>query len=361
MLTGHGGNIHQMSRETGRRPSDFIDMSSNVNPLGPPQGLVDFLKEKMPGISALPEPDSRGAAACFARDAGLDPRRVLAGNGTSLFIHSAPLCLGIRNALIAGPTYSEYEYVCRLHGARVTFAHSRASEGFVPDLDRLADRARGTDAVFVCNPNNPTGALIPGEKIKALCRSLPDTRFVIDESYMAFADGESRHSVAGAGLDNAAVLISISKIFKIPGLRVGFVTAPPGMIRKFKDHLPPWSMNTLAQEAVSRLSETKKEMDAFIARTRLFLNREKETFRQRMEGIRGLALFPAAASFMLIQLPPGEKSGDVCHRLAADGILIRDCANFSGLGPGFVRVSFKDEAANLELARRLRDILTKGA
>ena len=356
MLIGHGGNIYAMAKKLGCQPSDIIDMSSNVNPMGPPSGLIDFLKGKMGFVTALPEADSRHAAESFAAYAGIDPARVLAGNGSSQFIYSAPLCLKSKNALILGPTYSDYEDACRLHGATVRFAYSRASEQFIPDFDRLSEQAETADTIFICNPNNPTGVLIPREKLLAFCQSRPNQTFIIDESYMPFADDGENQSLANASLDNVVILVSISKIFKMPGLRVGFVISTPGTIEKFKSHIPPWNMNSLAQAAVIHIADQKEQMDQFTRNTRLFLDGQKKIFSKALETSPFLTLYPCVASFMLIGLPPWISAGELCAKLAEERILIRNCENFSGLDSSFIRVAFKEETSNLILADRLSQL-----
>ena len=356
-MIGHGGNIYAMAKTLGCDPSDIIDMSSNVNPMGPPSGLIDFLKEKMDAVTALPEADSRLSATRFADYAGIAPERVLAGNGSSQFIYSAPLCLKAKNALIAGPTYSDYEDACRLHGVHVMFAHSRASKQFVPDFDRLSRQAESADVIFICNPNNPTGVLIPRDRLLAFCKSRPNSVFVIDESYMSFADDGENQSLADANLDNVVVLVSISKIFKMPGLRVGFVVSTPETIEKFKNHIPPWNMNSLAQAAVIHIADEKEAMDRFTLNTRLFLNRQKKMFLTALKTDASLTLYPGVASFMLIRLPLWISAGELCAKLAKEKILIRNCENFSGLDASFIRISFKEETSNLMLADRFNRLI----
>jgi threonine-phosphate decarboxylase len=112
MLNGHGGNIYDIAQRLGCASSEIVDMSSNVNPLGPPPGLVDFLKANLNVITALPEVDSSLLVRSFADRYGVDPATVLAGNGSTQFIYSIPPALGIKKALIIGPTYADYALLC---------------------------------------------------------------------------------------------------------------------------------------------------------------------------------------------------------------------------------------------------------
>ena len=83
MIGGHGGNIYQLARQLGCRPSDISDMSANVNPLGPMPELVEHLKTNLSAVAALPEVDAGGIVEAFAGYYGIDPGSVMAGNGTT--------------------------------------------------------------------------------------------------------------------------------------------------------------------------------------------------------------------------------------------------------------------------------------
>ncbi len=353
MIGGHGGNIYELARRLGCDPAEILDLSSNVNPLGPPAGLCDYLARQIETVSALPEVDNQGIIRCYADHLGISADRMIAGNGTTQFIYSIPAVLKVDRALIVGPTYSDYADACRLQGVASEFFLCRESDGFKPDLDRLEEAAAGADAVFICNPNNPTGALIPGGELKRLCRRRPQVRFIVDESYLPFvADGEGQ-SLVRSGIDNLLVLLSISKIYRIPGLRVGFLVASPATIAAFARGLWPWNVNQLGQAAVRFLCEAGADLDAFAAGTRAYLDVERRQFEQRLGLIPGLRVFPSPTSFFLVRLPEGLSASMVWTALAQERILIRDCSNFQGLSDRFIRISPKTPDANRRVAERL--------
>jgi len=356
MIGGHGGNIYELARRLGCDPTEIIDLSSNVNPLGPPAGLCDDLVRRIETVSALPEVDNQGIIRCYADHLGISPDRVIAGNGTTQFIYCIPAVLKVNRALIVGPTYSDYADACRLHGVSPDFFSCRESDDFRPDLAGLVQAAAGADAVFICNPNNPTGAFIPADELKRLCRQLPQVRFIVDESYLPFvADGE-RQSLVRSGIDNLLVLISISKIYRIPGLRVGFLVASPAIIAAFARGLWPWNVNQLGQAAVHFLCQAGPDLDAFIAETRAYLDVERMRFEQRLGLIPGLRVFPSPTSFFLVRLPEGLSAAMVWAALAEERILIRDCSNFKGLSDRFIRISPKTPDTNRRVAERLADL-----
>ncbi|MGD9222815.1 MAG: aminotransferase class I/II-fold pyridoxal phosphate-dependent enzyme, partial [Desulfobacteraceae bacterium] len=247
MIIGHGGNIYDIAHRLGCEPSDIIDMSSNVNPLGPPPGLVAYLQRNLHGITALPQVDSKLLIDAFAGRYGVDPGSVLAGNGSTQFIYSIPLALKTQSALILGPTYADYADACSMHNVQYRYLIARESQGFKTDIDRVGGQVKDADTIFICNPNNPTGVLYTAAEIESLCRAFPEKHFIIDESYLPFVPSHAQASMVGRGLPNAVILNSMSKIFRVPGLRIGFLIASGTIIEAFTRYALPWSVNALAQ------------------------------------------------------------------------------------------------------------------
>lgn len=349
MIKGHGGNIHELARKLGCEIDEIIDMSSNVNPLGPPEGLIDHLRACLNDITFLPQADAAGIVRAFALCHDLSAERVLAGNGTTQFIYSIPLALKSRRALILGPTYADYGDACATHDVPCQFLMADENREFAPDLDAAARSAALAlaDTIFICNPNNPTGALIPADDLADLCRSHPDAVFIIDESYLPFAENSDSHTLANRNLPNVLVLNSMSKIFRTPGLRIGFVIGPPPLIEKLARHAMPWSVNALAQAAVAFLMESIDAQKNFIRRTCATLAKEKRRFQEAIADIPDIHLFPSHASFILMRLDGGLTAETVCDRLAEDRILIRNCSNFKGLSNRFIRISLKSDRLNI--------------
>ncbi len=356
MLHGHGGNRIELARKMGCSPQDITDMSSNINPLGPPPGLIQYLKNQIDAVSSFPEVDSRGITERFAEFYGIDSRRVLAANGTTQIIYAIPQVLAINSALIVGPTYSDYEDACRLQNVKTTFVLTKAFNHFQIDLNQMKKHLENVDAAFICNPNNPTGSLIPPDVLQSLCRSYPETVFIIDESYLPFVGDGDALSLCKSDSGNLIVLSSISKIFAIPGLRIGFMISAAHIIKRFQRFLQPWSVNSLAQLAVRHLMANKNETDAFIEKTQRYIRAERRRFLASAKRISNINLFPSTTNFLIAQLPDNLQAENVIHQLSRDKILIRNCRNFNGLSNQFIRISLKSAGTNDMLAAKLAKI-----
>ena len=355
MIGGHGGNIYHLAQRLECRPSDICDMSANVNPLGPMPALLDHLRDGISVIAALPEVDAGGIVDAFSRFYAIDPRLVMAGNGTTELIYLIPRALGAIKAMVVGPTYSDYRDACTMNQVACDHLTCREEDDFVPDMQSIRKAAATADLVFLCNPNNPTGTLVARPDIESLCRSLPDTVFVVDESYLPFSPAPKDATMIGSDLPNVMVLNSMSKAFRIPGLRIGFVKAPGPLMQALAPLALPWSVNSLAQVAVRWLMDRSEQVELFLSSTRNMLETEKRRIEEYIHEKTGARCFPSATSFVLIRLPDGLNAQTVWRHMADNRILIRDCANFAGLSDAFIRISLKSEAEN----RRATELLVQ--
>lgn len=357
MIRGHGGNVHDLAHRLGCAPHEIIDMSSNVNPLGPPEGLIDHLQARLAAVTALPQADAAGIIRAFGAFHGLPEASILAGNGTTQFIYALPLALKSRRALILGPTYADYGDACDMHAVPTRFLIADNDRNFIPDIDLAGRKAAHADIVFICNPNNPTGVLIPADELAGLCRSRPDTIFVVDESYLPFADDGDNQTLMNRDLPNVVILNSMSKIFRVPGLRIGFIIGPETIIDRVNRYALPWSVNALAQAAVTFLMENPGAQSRFIRRSREMLAAQRRAFETAVKEMPSIRSFPSQTAFLLLRLGGGLTAERVCAGLARQRILIRNCANFKGLSDRYIRISLKTGDTNRMAIEALHDIV----
>lgn len=356
MIHGHGGNVHAAARKLGCQVAEVLDASSNLNPLGPVPGLLRDLAERISAAVPLPEPDAWSAVRHMARWMGLSPKNLVMGNGTTQLIYAIPQALRITNALVVAPTYGDYHDACMLAGVSIGVFWLDKTRGFVPDLEKIARKARAFDMVFFCNPNNPTGVFTPPAELADLVRSCPETLFVIDESYLPFCGSEKTLSLARQTLPNALILLSLSKMYALAGLRIGFIHGPSEIMEKVRLWCPPWSVNALAAMAVEHLAENEDTARAHAERTRAFCAREQDLWLAYFKNHSRVRFFPGAATFLLGRLAQGEAAA-LCDHLLSRRMLVRDCANFAGLSPAWFRVSLKGAEQNARLRGTLGEWL----
>jgi len=212
------------------------------------------------------------------------------------------------------------------------------------------------DTVFICNPNNPTGNLITRRDLLKLCEDYPRIRFLIDESYLPFTDLHDETTMIQTGLSNVAVLHSFSKIFMIPGLRLGFLIVSPKIVKQFRYFYQSWCVNSVAQIAGRFLLDHVLMDDTFIKETQAFVANEKHLLSERIKNTRALKLFPSMTSFVLIKVRERFDAAQLCSIMGHNRVLLRNCSNFKGLSDRFVRITLKGPGINAMVADKLREI-----
>lgn len=350
----HGGNIVATARALGCGVQELIDMSSNLTPLGMVPGLRDVLAQGLDQVSFLPEAESETLCQVFARKFGLGEDEVLAGNGTTEFIFALPHLFAGGRAIIVNPTYADYRLACTWAGVSAKDFMLTLEQDFHLDLDRLAGLLRGGELVFICNPNNPTGAVTPTPDLHAFVSSHPATFFLVDESYMPFTRQQSllNHELP----PNLFVLFSASKIYGIPGLRLGFLAAKATNLTTFTQQRKPWGVNRLAQLAGEYLLQ---HADFYVDEVRGYVESERKRFVESLRKTGGLRVIPGEANFMLCHLAGPLLAPQLAEKLLARRIMIRNCASFAGLDDHFFRVSLKGRDENSLFLSALQDILTE--
>lgn len=351
---GHGGNILAVARLLGVEPTELCDFSASINPLGMARGVREAVLEDFDLALHYPDNEAMPLRLALAELHGVDPGQLVIGNGSAELICILPRLFGRGKGLIVAPAFSEYAKALSVAGMEVHHLTLRPEEGFRVRLDELERRLdEGFQMLFLCNPGNPTGALIPQDiigKIIDLCRSA-GTFPVIDEAFMDFSEDQSaKHLVLND--DMAIVLRSMTKFYAIPGLRVGFGIASNETVRRLEQFRTPWSVNTLAQ--IAALASLRDH--GHRERTVSFVEEERSYLARGIALIDGLKSYPSAANYLLIGTGGRFTAAELREKLLERMVLIRDCTNFTGMGNRFIRVAVRGREENDALLAGLREI-----
>lgn len=348
----HGGNIFATARALGCEVQDLIDMSSNLTPMDMVPGLREVLVQGLEQIAFLPETESETLRGIFARKFQLREEEVLVGNGTTEFIFALPHLFAGSRAIIVNPTYSDYRLACGWAKVPATDFMLPPEQDFRLDLERLASEFQGGELVFICNPNNPTGALTPSAELYDFILRHPATSFLVDESYLPFTREKSllRYDLP----PNLFVLFSSSKIYGIPGLRLGFLVAGAANLQSMNLQRKPWGVNRMAQLAGQYLLE---HADPYVEMVRQFIERERPLFVDLLQRMNNIRVIPGAANFVLCCLKGEMPAAELREKMLAKRVMIRNCASFAGLDEHYFRMSLKGREANVYCLNVLQDIL----
>ena len=348
----HGGNILAVAKKTGCDVKQLIDMSSNLTPLGMASGLKDVLIEHLDEAQYLPETGSETLREVFAGKYNLEKEEILAGNGTTEFIYGIPEALQVKRAVIVNPTYGDYEPACEWSGISIQSFILNHQNDFVLELGELSQILKGEEIVFLCNPNNPTGSMTSSKVIYDFIESHPDTFFLVDESYLPFLEEPSL--IEFPLMSNLFVLSSFSKIYGIPGLRLGFLIATAENIQKTARHRKPWGVNRMAQVAGEYLMT---HGDAYVDEVVKYIAKQRPAFVAALADIQGVEVINGYANYILCCLTGNMRADELAEKMFAKRIMIRNCQTFSTLDNRYFRLSLKREQDNGYCLRCLREIL----
>lgn len=334
----HGGDIHSRDVE--------IDFSSNVNPLGPPKDVERVLKRGIEKIQDYPDINASELKKAIAKYIGTLPQNVTLGNGSSELIKNfCEVFVAEGNVVIPGPTFSEYEYFASVYGSEIM--HTQL------DTKKIIETTDSdTDAIFLCNPNNPTGTIFNENEIQEVVEAARDVSAVVllDEAYVEFSDCES-FADRTREFENLVVLRSLTKFFSLAGLRIGYGAASKGLTDCMEGVRVPWNINSMAQAAsIESLKDIK-----FIETSKDFIKKERDFLYSELSKF--LKVENTHANFFLIDLDGKIKSGELKEALLKKGILIRDCSTFTGLDDNLIRVCIRRHDENIRLIEELRNVL----
>lgn len=345
----HGGNLRRLAQGANRDEREIIDFSANLNPLGPPAWLRPLISSRIASLAHYPDPDCTVLVETAARHYGVTPEEIIVGNGSSELLSLAPRAFGKR-CVIPVPSYIDYARAAEAAAKPVVLVPLAEETGFVLDSDALGGVLSGDDLVFVGQPNNPTGLLVDPQELRRLALQHPSVMFVVDEAFADFADGLDRLAVNRPA--NVIVLLSLTKSYAIPGLRLGCAIADAAVVQRLRKMQPPWSVSTLAQ-AVG--IEALKDRD-YLDRTRRYVAEQRAYLVAELSRSGDFTVYPGVANYLLVRIErPGFDADALASRLLNQGVAIRDCSNFEGLDKRFFRIAVRTEREN----RRLCDLLCR--
>ncbi|WP_439532322.1 histidinol-phosphate transaminase [Polymorphobacter sp.] len=338
-------------------------LASNENPFGPSPQAIAAMQAALADGHRYPDPASTGLREALAALHGLDPARIVAGTGSDELIHLAA-------SAFAGPGdevihvrhgFAVYELAARRVGADVVVAPDR---DYVADVDALlALVTPRTRVVYLANPNNPTGTIIPASEVRRLHAALPGhVLFVLDCAYAEFAEGDYEDGLALADrYPNVFAIRTFSKIYGLAAQRIGWGYAAAPVIAALHRVRAPFNVPTTGQAAAVAAVADQLYIERVRAHTlqwRRWLQDEIETLNRRHNA--GIRVLPPAANFLLLECAEtGPFTAAALNEgLLAAGIITRYLAVQAM--PRCLRISIGTEAETRAAASALADILAAG-
>lgn len=353
----HGGNVWAYGG-----PDRILDFSSNINPLGPPKLLNVLLYEALDKNihTYYPEPSYYELKRGVSSFLNVKSELIEVFNGASEAIFQIAYALKPSRIILTPPSYSEYWRVAQALGKRVhEIPYIINGDKFILDVDKLI-KALNTvrdSLVYICNPNNPTGTLTDKRYLEEIIESAltRNSHVVVDESFMKFTDIERSVLDLVEAYKNLHVIVSLTKIFAIPGMRIGVVVT--NATRLFEDLLPPWRVNSIVSYALTRLLDRQEYTSSYIRDTKSYVKTEMLTLSYRLKRL-GLKPYITYTNYILVSLPEGLSSSSLTKTLILKHkVLIRDASTIPGLDDHYIRISLRASKDNMVLVKSLEETL----
>ncbi|CAG9620232.1 threonine-phosphate decarboxylase CobD [Sutcliffiella rhizosphaerae] len=329
-----------------------LDFSANLNPLGPPQWLKGELELQWDKLLGYPDPHYAASKEELASFIGVTKEQLLLTNGGAEAIFLAAKYFEGKRAAIVHPAFSEYERACQHYHLDVKSFVLTAENYFKLPMESLLHTLRDIDVLFLCRPNNPTGTLIPKAEVKLLLDQglNSDTYIVVDEAFIDFVPEEELTFLL-TSYPNLILLRSLTKMYTIPGLRLGFLLGDKSVVEAMEKAQIPWSVNALADSVAPKLLKD----DTFVRTTLKWLKEEIEILHAFYEKY-DFYMSPTKVNFYLLQdKREPERTNEIFNFLFKRGVLPRHTHNFKGLQGRYMRFAVRSKTENTRLMDTLRD------
>ena len=366
MIQAHGGNIDQLLEELQITPREIVDFSANINPLGMPTEFKQAILEQMDSVERYPDYSYKLLRKRLATHYQISENCLSVTNGAEEAIRTVMTLLP-ETIIMLQPTFSEYEKAAISRNKTVIHLDLSEVQNFRVQLDDLLQWIDALDlkvsgqsyfkaALFLCNPNNPTGVIYTKSEIEALAEALAQRQIVLimDESFMDFVSQRESYSVMNSEkkMPNVILIQSLTKFYAIPGLRLGMIVFPDESFKlKFDRILGTWTVNTFAMIC----GQLVGQLGAYSLETREYYLQEQAKLVEFLRKQPGIKVYQPAVNFIFFYTTINNLLIKLLHK----GIAIRSCENFKALESGYYRIAVRTSEENQRLIERMTEVIAE--
>lgn len=334
--------------------TQVMKLGSNENPYGPYEKCKEAMAAEIGKINVYPEKNYIKLKKLLGEKFGVDSDCVSLGHGAGNVLDEIAKTFLEEGDEVIVPqqSYRLYREISKIMGAKVI--EVSLDENYTINLDDFkAAITPKTKLIWVCNPNNPTGSVIPKENFDAFIYALPEqTWLVVDEAYAEFADQEMLPDLVKHINANKNVIIvrTFSKYYGIAGARMGYLISSPEVITMYDTVSEPFNANRVALagavELVENEQETCKKYADIMIHDREMMNKELEKM--------GCTPYTSHANFIFFRTP--FEASVIGELLLRKGLIVRPC---SGWGyHNHLRVSIGTTEQNQVFLKEMKEILS---
>lgn len=331
-----------------------LDASGSSNPLGMPPAAAQAAAAALTAADTYPDPDCTALRAALADRYEVLTKSVFVASGADEVIWRLARAVQPKKAVILEPAYEEYGRALEQTGCELVHLLAGPEQEFVPEAGAVEQALEGAQMLVVCNPGNPTGALLPRSSLMNLVKLCAerDVLCVVDESFIELARDGQEHSLKQDAVycPGLVVVDSFSKAWGMPGLRVGYaISSHEELVRQMAAAGPRFGVSGPAQAAALAALRQPEHLE----KTRALLETERPWLTEQLRQL-GLTVLDSRVNFVLVQGPAG-----FADTLISAGLMVRSCATFHGLDSSWCRLAVGTRADNERLVEKLRQICTR--
>lgn len=344
----HGGNRQAVAEVLGCRPSQLLDASASLAPWTP---RCPRLSEA--SLRDYPDRDQGPLRQAIAAIHGLTSDWVLPGNGAAeLFTWAARDAAAAGLSGLLAPGFADYRRALQCWDAAsvetpLALSWDHAGPLHHPSLEG--------SVAWICNPHNPTGQLWSRASLEAMLDR--HALVICDEAFLPLVP-EAEHQSMIALVDqypNLVVIRSLTKLFGVAGLRVGYAIAHPDRLKRWKAWRDPWPVNGIAAALTEQWLGCPGRYKRWCSRVQRWTASQGAWMQRELARVPGITPMPSAANYLLISgrrsLVPLREALEHDHR-----ILLRDCRSFAGLGEAWLRIGLQSPRDNRRIVRALQQV-----
>ncbi|MDH4262472.1 MAG: cobyric acid synthase [Spirochaetia bacterium] len=353
----HGGNLNKINRELDFPKNDWIDFSANINPLGLTDELKYCILQRLEEITHYPDPKSVDFLESISKRFSVKFENIIAGNGASELFFSFVRVIEKKKVVIVTPSYSDYERAALLEQKEIEYFNLKENENFILNCDLLEKALTGNEMVILGRPNNPSGNFTAKKDILNLIKKKSESVFIIDEAFIDFInfkEDETNESLCDTILPNLIVISSLTKMYSIAGLRVGFAIGHQDLVNQAKKLQSSWPLNTFAQNTGEMIMKNSIFFQNHVKATRKYIDEQRKFLFEKLKKINQIKVYPSRVNFILFKIIDQKNHREKLYDyLLKYGIIIRTCNNFHGLDASFYRMAILTAIENQKFIEAL--------
>ena len=355
-LLKHGGNIDQEATDLGVNADQLLDASASIVPFSPPYQLLKCLSKALhsPNLRSYPDRNHCLLRESIANWHNIDPDMVLPGNGASeLITWSAKDASMLGSNGLLAPCFSDYERALRCWGGDFSYIPMDLFWG--PEIPQPFTITSDAQVLWITNPHNPTGQLWDRNSLLPL---LHKHRLIIcDEAFLPLVPNGEKQSLIPfvSEYKNLIVIRSLTKLFAVAGLRIGYAISSSLRLKQWKDWRDPWPMNNLAITTGIMMMTNKELTNKWITKIQHWISNEGPWLHFQLQKLPGIKAHPSSANFQLIE--SHHSLTNLRKKLAQNKILLRDCRSFENLNSHWLRISLQNRYNNKKIINSMQKII----